>query len=506
VKKHNGNRRRGPKSGARKPAVVGLTALAAPKVSRPPAAQRRAAAHARPMRSVWPRVAVATRYQRDERLSLVLLLAPFLILAASLAGQQALRTASLPHQVPAPAIVAVVDPRSQAVPVPAPAQAPPATAPAETAVPPVTTTPAEAPPREIAALPPAGPAPSAVPPPAVPVEAIVPPIAPTPVPVAPAPQPKVLVKRALPPPPRPDLPAIAPPSAVPRVMPPDVVAAPPPAQPPVMEPAEHSRIASLDPALRPDPSRPLPPEARALPPPLLPPILIEPDTEGLAVCHAKPNLLARARALRQAVAPGPLDGPRFGLALAAAARAQLDDLVIYNNRYSRIRFPNGDVASLYGVCTDVIVRAYRALDIDLQQLVYVTRSGRGDFNIDHRRVEVLRRFFARHGEALPITDFAEDYQPGDIVTYYRPQNRTSTSHIAIVSDLIAPSGRPLIIHNRGWGPQLEDALFVDRITGHYRFAGIVPRAPAAQSATERTLRGRDAGKLASVRARAGARP
>jgi uncharacterized protein YijF (DUF1287 family) len=160
------------------------------------------------------------------------------------------------------------------------------------------------------------------------------------------------------------------------------------------------------------------------------------------------------------------------LALAAAARAQLRDLVIYNPTYFRIRYPMGDVPSLFGVCTDVIVRAYRTLGIDLQALIQETGSGRGDRNIDHRRVEVVRRFFSRHGAGLPITDLSEDYQPGDIVTYYRPQNRSSTSHIAIVTDQLAPSGRPMIIHNRGWGPQLEDALFVDKITGHYRFTGL----------------------------------
>ncbi len=132
----------------------------------------------------------------------------------------------------------------------------------------------------------------------------------------------------------------------------------------------------------------------------------------------------------------------------------------------------GDVASFYGVCTDVVVRAYRTLGIDLQELIFTTKSGRGDIHIDHRRVDVVRKFLEKHGETLPISEFAEDFKPGDIITYYRPQNRASTSHIAVVSDRAAPSGRLMIIHNRGWGPQLEDALFVDRITGHYRFAGL----------------------------------
>jgi hypothetical protein len=91
----------------------------------------------------------------------------------------------------------------------------------------------------------------------------------------------------------------------------------------------------------------------------------------------------------------------------------------------------------------------------------------------------LRRFFARYGKSLPVTDFAEDYRPGDIVTYHSPAGRTSQSHIAIVSDAIAPSGRPMVVHNRGWGPQLEDALFSSDITGHYRYMSPAPLAQAA---------------------------
>ncbi len=139
----------------------------------------------------------------------------------------------------------------------------------------------------------------------------------------------------------------------------------------------------------------------------------------------------------------------------------------------------GDVAGLYGVCTDVVVRAYRALGIDLQELIYTTKAGRGDRNIDHRRVDIVRKFLQTYGQSLAVSEFAEDYRPGDIVTYYRPQNRSSTSHIAVVSDTLAPSGRLMIIHNRGWGPQLEDALFVDKITGHYRYSGMATKTAAA---------------------------
>jgi uncharacterized protein YijF (DUF1287 family) len=166
-------------------------------------------------------------------------------------------------------------------------------------------------------------------------------------------------------------------------------------------------------------------------------------------------------------APSPAN---FGRALAAAALEQTDEFVIYNARYISLAYPGGDTQPLYGVCTDVVIRAYRSLGIDLQELIHASRLGRGDASIDHRRVEVVRRFLTRHGTSLPISEFAEDYRPGDIVTYHRPEGRISQFHIAIVTERIAPSGRPLIAHNRGWGPQLEDALFVDRITGHYRLS------------------------------------
>ncbi len=180
----------------------------------------------------------------------------------------------------------------------------------------------------------------------------------------------------------------------------------------------------------------------------------------------------------------------FGQRLARAARAQTRDLVVYTDRYRQIGFPMGDVPRFYGVCTDVVIRAYRALGVDLQVLVHQARIGTGDTSIDHRRTKTLRRFFARYGELLPVTDFVEEYQPGDIVTYYRASGRTSQTHIAIVSDVIAPSGRPMIVHNRGWGPQLEDALFANEITGHYRFNHVSPaeQASVRPSASSSALR------------------
>ena len=190
-----------------------------------------------------------------------------------------------------------------------------------------------------------------------------------------------------------------------------------------------------------------------------------------AVCEAPASLFSAGKRQALTLQTANLTPAAFGRALARAALEQTHELVIYNDKYRALAYPMGDVQPLYGVCTDVVIRAYRAVGIDLQQRVHEARTGGGDTSIDHRRTETLRRFFARYGRPIAPTSIAEDYVPGDIVTYNRPQNRHSRSHIAMVSDVVAPSGRYMIIHNRGWGPQLEDGLFVDEITGHYRYDG-----------------------------------
>jgi uncharacterized protein YijF (DUF1287 family) len=160
----------------------------------------------------------------------------------------------------------------------------------------------------------------------------------------------------------------------------------------------------------------------------------------------------------------------FGAALAAAARRQTSHFVFYSSGYRKIAYPMGDVPAYIGVCTDVVVRAYRQLGVDLQVQVQKSGVGSGDTNIDHRRVEVLRRFFARAGTSLPTGTDPADYKPGDLVTYNMPNGWLSKTHIAIVAAEKSPAGVPLVIHNRGWGVQAEDWLFAEKITGHFRYA------------------------------------
>lgn len=155
--------------------------------------------------------------------------------------------------------------------------------------------------------------------------------------------------------------------------------------------------------------------------------------------------------------------------------------VTYDGSYRRIGFPYGDVPNNIGVCTDVVIRAYRKLGIDLQERVHqdmwkrfyeypsFTKWGlsRPDPNIDHRRVPNLRSFFAKNGIQLPISNNPNDYRPGDIVTW---DIRPSQPHIGIVTDSVSRDlKRPLIAHNIGQGPKLDDVLFRMKITGHYRY-------------------------------------
>ena len=168
--------------------------------------------------------------------------------------------------------------------------------------------------------------------------------------------------------------------------------------------------------------------------------------------------------------------------LVAAARSQVGVTVSYDPRYVRLPYPGGDVPLDSGVCTDVVVRAYRKLGADLQVLVHqdmkqawdvYQKKGRWqmkapDRNIDHRRVPNLATFFGRHGSSLPVSQQGSNYKAGDIVTWMLPGNLT---HIGIVSDRQAAGGLPLIIHNIGAGAREENILFAYRVTGHYRWQG-----------------------------------
>jgi len=174
--------------------------------------------------------------------------------------------------------------------------------------------------------------------------------------------------------------------------------------------------------------------------------------------------------------------PTQQAAFLHAAAALENPGVRFVPAYRRIAYPMGEVPAGEGVCADVVVRAYRALGIDLQKLVHedmkrhfalypkTWRMHGPDSNIDHRRVLNLRVFFARHGKSLKITSNPADYKPGDLVTW-NLDPRGSTPHIGIVMPRRSADGRrPLMMNNLGQGQIYEDILFAFKITGHYRYA------------------------------------
>lgn len=167
----------------------------------------------------------------------------------------------------------------------------------------------------------------------------------------------------------------------------------------------------------------------------------------------------------------------------AAAIERTTHSVKYVSSYVHLDYPGGDVPADTGVCSDEIIRAYRAVGVDLQKEVhedmvnnwadYPPRSkwhqAHPDSSIDHRRVPNLMVFFSRKGESLPISLRAENYSPGDVVTW---DLGGDVPHIGIVVNVKSvESGRLLIVHNIGQGPKMEDVLFGWKITGHYRYFG-----------------------------------
>ena len=165
--------------------------------------------------------------------------------------------------------------------------------------------------------------------------------------------------------------------------------------------------------------------------------------------------------------------------LSVSALKLIDQEVTYDPSYFSIDYPNGDIPDDKGVCSDVIIRAYRLIGIDLQKDVhedmkanfdeYPKKWGlkKPDKNIDHRRVLNLMTLFERKGTVKPITDKPEDYLPGDIVCWDLGGGIT---HIGIVVHIKSDDGlRNLIVHNIGAGQVVEDCLFDFKIIGHYRY-------------------------------------
>ncbi|MCD9575179.1 DUF1287 domain-containing protein [Flavobacterium soyae] len=176
----------------------------------------------------------------------------------------------------------------------------------------------------------------------------------------------------------------------------------------------------------------------------------------------------------------------FAERLSQAAISIIDPSIDYDPAYFSIQYPNGDVPAKKGVCTDVIIRSYRKLGIDLQKEVHedmienfdtypnlknwgMTKT---DTNIDHRRVPNLEIFFERKGTKLPVTQNSNDYKTGEIVTW---MINDKLPHIGIVTNKKSKDGkRNLIVHNVGNGQVLQDCLFEYKIVGHFKYSKEIP--------------------------------
>ncbi|HEX8016123.1 MAG TPA: DUF1287 domain-containing protein [Flavobacterium sp.] len=169
--------------------------------------------------------------------------------------------------------------------------------------------------------------------------------------------------------------------------------------------------------------------------------------------------------------------------LSEAAISIIDPSIDYDPTYFAIEYPNGDIPANKGVCTDVVIRSYRKLDIDLQKEVHedmienfskypnLKKWGmtKTDTNIDHRRVPNLEVFFERKGTKLPVSEDARDYKTGEIVTWMINEK---LPHIGIITNKKSEDGkRNLIVHNVGGGQVLEDCLFEYKIVGHFKYEG-----------------------------------
>jgi uncharacterized protein YijF (DUF1287 family) len=175
----------------------------------------------------------------------------------------------------------------------------------------------------------------------------------------------------------------------------------------------------------------------------------------------------------------PLSAETQGEKLVLAARKQVGVTLSYDPAYTVLEYPGGDVAQDRGVCTDVVIRAFRTgMELDLQKLVHEDMKAnfsayphqwglsKPDKNIDHRRVPNLQTYFKRKGCAMEVTKNGADYLPGDLVTCTVPPN---LPHIMIVSKWTNAEGIPLVIHNIGSGAKEENRLFEFPLTGHYRW-------------------------------------
>lgn len=200
-------------------------------------------------------------------------------------------------------------------------------------------------------------------------------------------------------------------------------------------------------------------------------------TAGAAACQQVARM-AQPSPADERRATAPIDSPTVRRVVEDALE-QSTYTLYYDPSYVKLEYPGGDVPRERGACTDVIIRAFRKVEVDLQKEIHedMARSfsaypqkwglARPDRNIDHRRVPNMMTYFARQRKALAISADAKDYLPGDVVAW---DLGNGTTHIGVVTNIIsADTSGFLLAHNIGAGVKIEEVLFTWRIIGHYRF-------------------------------------
>lgn len=157
--------------------------------------------------------------------------------------------------------------------------------------------------------------------------------------------------------------------------------------------------------------------------------------------------------------------------------AELRRQVEANIRYRDTYYRRGEPPPNIGVCTDVILRAYRAAGVDLQAEVTADIRAhrnkyplsRPDPNIDHRRCRNLIVFFRRHALTLPAEGAKADWQPGDVV-FWDTGNRGTVDHIGMTAGERDGNGDLAVVHHWPGLPVMEiSGLHGWTIRGHFRW-------------------------------------
>lgn len=215
------------------------------------------------------------------------------------------------------------------------------------------------------------------------------------------------------------------------------------------------------------------------------------ELEGLLRAQAVHTLERAASPAAPRLADRDDDGIPDSLDVLLGAKKTVLNAAAYTGGYVRISYPMGDVPRTLGVCTDVIVRAVRNAGLDLQRELhedirrapraYPMVKGRGDPNIDHRRVKTLLPYFVRHWQrhSVALEDAADPLRPGDVVLMDTFPSRTGPDHIGIVSDRLGPSGKPLIINNWTDGTVTAEMDLLPFVPLTHRFRIPPPPPPKA---------------------------